>query len=300
MEVDDDEGVHRWSLREAGAVHDPARLDRGHEVVGVCRPAERGEARCVRGAHHPDSRRDRRPRGDRARRRRVRRRARRARPARCPRVRDRDRPGGARLRAPGRSPRVLVRVAHHARRPGRLLVEAQGAREHRRPAREARPLRRPRRPGGGVPAGVRQRHPLDGRARQRPRGGREPGSARLEPACRRPDPREQPHQARGLRAVHGRGARERRARPRGAGDRRPPVAVGARARCSCTLGRSAAPDERCPARSAGSGVDPWAEREDARGARGCLGWWSRSRSVRRWSSVPRRPVCWLRSGAWPR
>ena len=44
-----------------------------------------------------------------------------------------------------------------ARRPGRLLLEAEGAREDRWPAREARPLRRPRRPGGGVPAGVRKR-----------------------------------------------------------------------------------------------------------------------------------------------
>ena len=41
----------------------------------------------------------------------------------------------------GGAPRVLVRVAHHARRPGRVLVEAQSAREGRRPARAPRSLR---------------------------------------------------------------------------------------------------------------------------------------------------------------
>ena len=43
---------------------------------------------------------------------------------------------------------------------------------------EARQLRRPRRPGRGEPPHLRQRHALDGRARQRPRGGRERGAAR--------------------------------------------------------------------------------------------------------------------------
>ena len=51
------------------------------------------------------------------------------------------------------------------------------------------------------------------RPRQRPRGRREPGPARLESARGRPHPGEQPHLARRLRPVHGRGARERRARP---------------------------------------------------------------------------------------
>ena len=46
----------------------------------------------------------------------------------------------------------------------------------------ARSLRRPRRPGRGLPAGVRQRHAVDRRARKRPRRGREPGPARVEPA----------------------------------------------------------------------------------------------------------------------
>ena len=47
-----------------------------------------------------------------------------------------------------------------------FIVAAQGAREGRRPSR-ASPVRRPRRPGGGVPAHVRQRRPLDRRAWQR-------------------------------------------------------------------------------------------------------------------------------------
>ena len=51
--------------------------------------------------------------------------------------------GGARLRAAGGAPCVLVRVAHHARRPGRVLVEAQSAREGRRSARPPGPSRRP-------------------------------------------------------------------------------------------------------------------------------------------------------------
>jgi NAD(P)-dependent dehydrogenase (short-subunit alcohol dehydrogenase family) len=64
----------------------------------------------------------------------------------------------------------------------------------------------------------------------RPRGGREPGPARVEPARGRPHPQEQPHAPRGLRPVHGGGPRERRARPRGPGDCRLPNALGARAR----------------------------------------------------------------------
>jgi NAD(P)H-binding len=63
--------------------------------------------------------------------------------------------------------------------------------------------------------GVRQRHAVDRRARERPRGGREPGPARVEPARGRPHPREQHHAPRGLRPVHGRGSRERRTHPRG-------------------------------------------------------------------------------------
>ena len=49
-------------------------------------------------------------------------------------------------------------------------------------ARAADPRRRHRRPGGSVPAGLCQRHPVDGRAGERPRRGREPGPARVEPA----------------------------------------------------------------------------------------------------------------------
>src|SRR5215218_9184333 len=62
-------------------------------------------------------------------------------------------------------------------------------------------------------------------------GGREPGPARLEPARGRSHPRKQPHAPRRLRPLHGGRTRERRARPRGPGYRRAPDAVGARARC---------------------------------------------------------------------
>ena len=57
----------------------------------------------------------------------------------------------------GRAPRVLLRMAHHARRPGRVLAEAQDDREGLRPARTARPASpisttRSRRAGGYSPA----------------------------------------------------------------------------------------------------------------------------------------------------
>ena len=63
---------------------------------------------------------------------------------------------------------LLVRVARHARRQGRVLVEDQSARKCRRPARAPRARRRPRRPSGGVPAGLCKRHEVDRRARERP------------------------------------------------------------------------------------------------------------------------------------
>src|SRR5881396_1001591 len=50
--------------------------------------------------------------------------------------------------------------------------------------------------------------------------------ARVERARRRPHPQEQYHAPRGLRPVHGGGARERRARPRGPRDCRLPDALG--------------------------------------------------------------------------
>jgi NAD(P)-dependent dehydrogenase (short-subunit alcohol dehydrogenase family) len=53
-------------------------------------------------------------------------------------------------------------VAHHARRPGCVFVEAQGDRKELRPARTSCSLRLSERPGGGVPKGVRQRHAVDG------------------------------------------------------------------------------------------------------------------------------------------
>ena len=142
------EGLHRRSLWEARAIHGAARarsrLRGGRRVSG----GKRGEARRVQGAHHRRSRSDGRRRGHQARGLRMRRGARRAGPAGRPRVLDGNGPGGARPRASGRAPRVLVRVAHHARRPGRVFVEAQGDREGLRPARAPGSLRRPRRPGG--------------------------------------------------------------------------------------------------------------------------------------------------------
>src|SRR5438552_8637932 len=59
---------------------------------------------------------------------------------------------------------------------------------------------------------------VDGRARERPRGGREPRPARVEPARGRSHSREQHDASRGLCPLHGGGPRERRARPRGPGD----------------------------------------------------------------------------------
>src|SRR3954463_7847968 len=121
-------------------------------------------------------------------------------------------------------------MAHHPRRAGCVLVEAQGARQGRRRSRTPRPLCRPRRPGGGLPAHLRQRHPLDGRPRQRPRRRREPGPARVESPRGRSHPRQQHHAPRGLRAVHGGRTRQRRSRARGARDRQPSERLGARAR----------------------------------------------------------------------
>lgn len=78
------------------------------------------------------------------------------------------------------------------------------------------------RPDGGVPSNLRQRHPVDGRARQQPRGRRKPGPTRVEPARRGSHTREQHHTPRGLRTVHGGLSHERRTGPRSAGDCRLP------------------------------------------------------------------------------
>ena len=83
---------------------------------------------------------------------------------------------------------------------------------------------------GSLPADLRQRHTLDRRAWKRPRGGREPGLARLEPPRGRPHPREQHHPPRRLRPLHGRSPDQRSARPRGSRDRRPGYPFRARAR----------------------------------------------------------------------
>src|SRR6266516_1362383 len=64
-----------------------------------------------------------------------------------PRLLDGNGAGGARPRASRRAARLFVRLAHHTRWPGRVLVEAQGDRQGLRPARAPRALRRPRRVG---------------------------------------------------------------------------------------------------------------------------------------------------------
>ena len=154
-------------------------LDRGYQVVGVCREESvakldafkgrmtvipgatdnrevisKAVAGCERGPH-------------------------RAGPARCPRVLEWDGSGGARPRVTGRAPGVLLRVAHLARRPGRLLVEAQVESTCPRGDRQARPGGGPGRSGRSLPARIRQRYAVDRRARKRPRRGRQPGPARV-------------------------------------------------------------------------------------------------------------------------
>ena len=86
-------------------------LDRGYEVVGVCRAESVAKLVTVPGARHRRSRGDRRPRGDRARGRGVRWRARRARSAWGPRLLDGHGPGGARLR--GRGARLVFSCGWH-------------------------------------------------------------------------------------------------------------------------------------------------------------------------------------------
>jgi NADPH:quinone reductase-like Zn-dependent oxidoreductase len=60
----------------------------------------------------------------------------------------------------GSAPRVLVRVAHHARWQGPILANVFVGSEGLRLARQTPSSRRHRRPGGGLPAGVRERHPF--------------------------------------------------------------------------------------------------------------------------------------------
>gem|GEM_PF-2685628 len=72
--------------------------------------------------------------------------------------------GGARPRASGSAPHILLRLAYYAGRPGRLLAEIQSGGEGLRLARSAISHRGPRRPGRSVSAGVCQRDQVDGRA----------------------------------------------------------------------------------------------------------------------------------------
>jgi hypothetical protein len=103
--------------------------------------------------------------------------------------------------------RLVFSCGWHIIRDGRDVYpwKQKGDRQGLRAARAPRAVRRSRRPGGGLPAGVRQRHPLDGRSRERPRGRREPRPASAEPARGRPHTREQPRPPWGLRSLHGGG-----------------------------------------------------------------------------------------------
>ena len=90
-----------------------------------------------------------------------------------------------------------------------------------------------------VPTGVRQRYPVDRGARKRAGRGRESWPAGVEPACGGPHLGEQHHPAGGLCPVHGGGPGERRADPRGTGDRRVPDTLGPCTRRRCqAIGRS--------------------------------------------------------------
>jgi hypothetical protein len=198
-----DEGLRRWRVGEARPLHGAA-CARPRLRGGRCLPrAERRQARRVQGAHRHRLRRHQRSRGDPESRGGLRRGPDGARALGRAAVLHGHGPGGARPRAAGRAARLLVRLAHHARWPGRLLVEVQGPREGLRLDRAADALRRPRRPGGGLPANLRERHALDGGARQRSRRRRERGPARVEPPRGRSDPGEQPDAPGGLCAVHG-------------------------------------------------------------------------------------------------
>jgi hypothetical protein len=74
----------------------------------------------------------------------------------------------------GASGKLGQYVVQHALNRGYEVVgvcrKRVSAREGLRPARASRSVRRPRRSGRGLPARFRQRHTLDRRARQRPRG----------------------------------------------------------------------------------------------------------------------------------
>ncbi|MFC5731388.1 hypothetical protein [Nocardioides vastitatis] len=132
-------------------------------------------------------------------------------------------PGSVATRRPAR---LLLRLAHHPGRQGRLLAPLQGLRRRRDLARPADPNGRYRRPSGGDQPHLRERPTLDRGPGERPGGGREPGSPGLEPPCRRPRARQQPDPPRRLCAVHGARHRRRVACAGGAGHRRPPDAIG--------------------------------------------------------------------------
>ena len=80
----------------------------------------------------------------------------------------------------------------------------------------------------------------------------------VEPPRGRSDPREQPHAPHRFRAVHGGRSRERGSRPRGPGDRRLPDALGTRARRLT--------------RQLGSNCDPTLQLETALALRGSMRW----------------------------
>ena len=205
-------GLHRRGLGQARAVHGAARA--GPRLRGSRRVprGQRGQARGVLGAYHDHSGSNGRPPGHRAGGRRLRRRPHRVGSARGPPLLI----GNSRRRCstmarPGA--RLVFSCGYHITRDGqdvyswkvKVLVHVAG-----RLARLFRLVDLDDQVEA-CRAGLRQRHAVDCRARQRPGGGRAAGPAGVEPTCGRPDPREQPHPSGGLRPVHGGGPRERRA-----------------------------------------------------------------------------------------
>ena len=188
--------------------------------------AERRQARRVRRPDHRGPGRDRRPGGDRAGGRRVRRGARRARPLRGPWLLDRYRPGRARPCRARRAPRLLLRLAHHqatartsTRGSSRWFMEVFGKAGTSRPGSPTSTTRS-RPPGGcspATPGGPSCAAATSKRARARacPSGAEHVGDPILESnRTRRVD----------FALFMVEALDRRRARPRGAGDRRPPDA----------------------------------------------------------------------------
>ena len=180
-------------------------LDRGYEVVGICRAEERRQARPLQGQDRRPVRRHRRPRDHQAGRRRMPRRAHRSRPLGNQPLCGRHRPGGDGLTpspARGSSSPAAGTSAATARTsiPGSSDISC-------RVIGWLAKLFRAVDLDDQVEATRRifaSRQALDRRARQRPGGGRQPGPAGVEPTCGRSGARQQQDPAHRFRPVHGR------------------------------------------------------------------------------------------------